>query len=127
MQAAETQPSTVSKCVYIVQVDILVATGGLQTLGHLRDPVNLLSCVGNDAFKEGEGIVTELQLYGSPGSDIVVLQQRAPAMLGRQAHHLDRRLADGVGSCHERVTCVALMQASGVFNQPGRVSSQGWC
>lgn len=76
-------PCVVSQCMQMVQVDLLIATAGLQSLGHLRDPVNVLSCAGNDAFKEGEGVVTELQLYGSPESDLVVLQQRAPAILGR--------------------------------------------
>ena len=64
-------------------MDLIIYTAGLQSIGHLRDPVNVLSCVGNDAYKGGEGIVTELQLYASPDSDLVVLQQRAPAALGR--------------------------------------------
>ena len=67
-----------------LQVDLIIATAGLRSIGHLRDPVNLLSCVGNDPYRD-ESIATELQLYGLPGSDLVVLQQRAPAAIGRCA------------------------------------------
>ena len=113
------------------QVDLIVATAGLQSIGHLRDPVNLLSCVGNDPYRD-ESIATELQLYGLPGSDLVVLQQRAPAAIGRCAPASAAPcMCTMCVSCHAVVMCIG----ADAGRQPTqavwrsicvRKASQGW-
>ena len=68
----------------IHQVDLIIAKSGLASCGYLRAP-QLLPCVGNNAYTDQDGICTELQLYHCLDSDLAVLQQRAPAALGRLA------------------------------------------
>ncbi|GIL74268.1 hypothetical protein Vretimale_2018 [Volvox reticuliferus] len=73
-------------------VDVLVETLTPQPLGSLES-VNLLSVVGNDAFDPDPSVsppqpgrlTTALELFRVPGRPLAFLQQRAPAMLGRQA------------------------------------------
>lgn len=66
------------------QVDLLIATCGLVSAGHLRDPTNLLQCVGNNPYADGSAeCSTEMQLYSGSDNGMLVLQQRAPPMLGR--------------------------------------------
>ena len=47
---------------------------------------SLSTGVGNDAFKAGDGMSTELEAYGHPKvhSSLVVLQQRSPPAPGLQ-------------------------------------------
>ena len=71
-----------NKCAALHQVDLIVAKSGLASCGYLRAS-HLLPCVGNNAFTDQDGICTELQLYSTHSSDLAVLQQRAPATLGR--------------------------------------------
>ena len=53
-------------------------------MGHLRDPENILPCVGSNAYVDsGNECSTEMQLYSTLDAELVVLQQRAPPMLGR--------------------------------------------
>ncbi len=66
------------------QVDLLIATCGLVSAGHLRDSTNLLQCVGNNPYADGSAeCSTEMQLYSGSDNGMLVLQQRAPPMLGR--------------------------------------------
>ncbi|KAG2482237.1 hypothetical protein HYH03_018820 [Edaphochlamys debaryana] len=79
-------------------VDVLVASLQPASLGPVES-VNVLPAVGNDAFDAagpgpraglagpsgGGALCTALELFGVPGRPLVFLQQRAPAMLGRQA------------------------------------------
>ena len=67
-----------------LQVDVLIATCELKSAGHVRDSANLLPCVGNNPYAEGcADCSTEMQLYSDSKHDMMVLQQRAPPMLGR--------------------------------------------
>ncbi|GLI70480.1 hypothetical protein VaNZ11_015390 [Volvox africanus] len=73
-------------------VDVLVATLKPQHLGAVES-VNVLSVVGNDAYDPDPSLsppqpgrlTTALELFKVPGRALAFLQQRAPAMLGRQA------------------------------------------
>ena len=66
------------------QVDLLIASCDLVSAGHLRDPANMLPCIGNNPYKQNSAeCSTEMQLYTAPKSDMMILQQRAPPMLGR--------------------------------------------
>ena len=70
----------------LFQVDLLIATCGLASAGHVRDAANVLPCVGNNPYTEsGAECSTEMQLYSGLKDDMIVLQQRAPPMLGRYA------------------------------------------
>ena len=65
------------------QADLLISTLGLPSRAHALSP-DVLPCVGVDAVGDGPAAVaTELQLYGRDGDDFAVLQQRAPAAVGR--------------------------------------------
>ncbi|PNH04000.1 Proteasome assembly chaperone 2 [Tetrabaena socialis] len=68
-------------------VDVLVATLRPRPLGPLESN-NVLPAVGNDAFDDTAGpgtLSTALELYSVEGRPLIFLQQRAPAMAGRQA------------------------------------------
>ena len=68
----------------LLQVDLLIATCGLASAGHLRDSANVLPCVGNNPYTQGSAeCSTEMQLYSGFNEDIMILQQRAPPMLGK--------------------------------------------
>ena len=72
---------------FLFQVDLLIATCGLASAGHVRDSANVLPCVGNNPYTEGGAeCSTEMQLYSGFKDDTIVLQQRAPPMLGRYAY-----------------------------------------
>lgn len=66
-----------------LQVDLLVSTAQLRCIGYLRDPISVLPCVGSESDGKKWIPATELQLYGRPEYDWIVLQQRAPAALGK--------------------------------------------
>ena len=66
------------------QADLLIASCDLVSAGHLRDPANMLPCIGNSPYKQGcAECSTEMQLYSAPNAEMMILQQRAPPMLGR--------------------------------------------
>ena len=66
------------------QVDLLIGSCDLVSAGHLRDPANVLPCIGNNPYKQDSAeCSTEMQLYSASDTGIMILQQRAPPMLGR--------------------------------------------
>jgi len=63
-------------------VDLLIATLGLKRIG-IFDARHLIPFAG--AREDGEpGILTALELYGKDGADVVVIQQRSPALKDRK-------------------------------------------
>ncbi len=120
----------------LFQVDLLIATCGLASAGHVRDAANVLPCVGNNPYTEsGAECSTEMQLYSGLKDDMIVLQQRAPPMLGRYALqclmpqfacllwalvypcHEDFRFTQGVHACRQEQAAEALasfLQQQGV-------------
>ncbi|KAF8058335.1 psmG2 [Scenedesmus sp. PABB004] len=67
-------------------LDALIASLGAARVARLDD-ANVLAVVGNNAFTpDPPGLLaTALELYSVPGSRLFLLQQRAPAIPGRQA------------------------------------------
>ncbi|EFJ50012.1 hypothetical protein VOLCADRAFT_120700 [Volvox carteri f. nagariensis] len=73
-------------------VDVLVATLKPEFLGAVES-ANVLPVVGNDAYdldpspsaQQPGGLATALELFKIHGRPLVFLQQRAPAMVGRQS------------------------------------------
>lgn len=83
------QPSVSIGNVGQLAVDLIISTLQLQRLGYFESP-DVLPCLGID---DEWDLVTPLELYGSSGSQLVVLQQRSPAVVGRQ-----RQLAEDLAS-----------------------------
>eukprot|EP00878_Enallax_costatus_P010526 GHUV01010991.1.p1 GENE.GHUV01010991.1~~GHUV01010991.1.p1 ORF type:complete len:296 (+),score=104.94 GHUV01010991.1:234-1121(+) len=66
-------------------IDVIITTLKCQLVARLDDD-NILACVGNNAYEpEPQGqLATALELYQVPGTRLCLLQQRAPAIPGRQ-------------------------------------------
>jgi len=63
-------------------VDLVISSLGLQLVGAF-DPKHVVPVVG--ARDDGQqGITTPLELYGKDGVDVVVIQQRSPALKDRK-------------------------------------------
>ena len=93
---------------FSLQVDLLVETLNLRCLGHLLQS-SLLPCVGPTAYSgAGAGLSTAAQLFGRPGVGFVVLQQRAPAVLGCQ-HIFAESLAAWISQQHFAHVCSPLL------------------
>jgi proteasome assembly chaperone 2 len=63
-------------------VDLLIASLSLKRIG-IFDPRDLVPVVGGRE-DGGDGVTTPLELYGRDGVDVVVIQQRSPAMKSRK-------------------------------------------
>ena len=87
--------------ILLFQVDLLIATCGLASAGHLRDSANVLPCAGNNPYTQGSAeCSTEMQLYSGFNEDIMILQQRAPPMLGRYvAQHFSLWASPALHAC----------------------------
>jgi proteasome assembly chaperone 2 len=66
-------------------VDCLIASYGLPLVARCED-ANVLPCAGNDAYtlQQPGSLATSLELHHHAASNTFVLQQRAPALAGRQ-------------------------------------------
>lgn len=64
-------------------MDLLIETSRAPRVGRLSEP-SLLPCVGVGAFTHISGTAYGLELFTLPGSNIYLVQQRAPAAPGRQ-------------------------------------------
>ncbi|BDA42550.1 probable proteasome assembly chaperone 2 [Coccomyxa sp. Obi] len=77
-------------------VDLIIHNASLCCIASLRDPHNVLPCIGSDPYgASGSTTSSELQLYGKPNYDNVVLQQRGCTAIGRQSRYAES-LADFV-------------------------------
>ncbi|EIN11912.1 hypothetical protein PUNSTDRAFT_99231 [Punctularia strigosozonata HHB-11173 SS5] len=67
--------------------DLLIATFALKRIG-LFDPRDVIPVVG--AREDGEpGLTLPLELYGKDNFDVVILQQRSPALKSRKQNFVD--------------------------------------
>ncbi|XP_070575807.1 proteasome assembly chaperone 2-like [Ptychodera flava] len=82
-------------------VDLLVATLNLERVGFIHDDCILPVC-GNDAFlktNETQGkLVTSTEVYYCADQSLVVVQQRAPIVKGKQREFC-RKLSDWIKTC----------------------------
>jgi proteasome assembly chaperone 2 len=105
-------------------VDALISSlraggeGACTLAGRINDP-NLLPAVGNDPFDLAApgSLATELELYGLQGTNTYILQQRAPAMTGRQ-----RSFAENVATWLHAQGVAQLLLISGLDAQSRRDS-----
>ncbi|KAF7306075.1 Proteasome assembly chaperone 2 [Mycena chlorophos] len=74
--------------------DLLIATLSLERIG-IFDSTFLVPALG--AREDGPGVSTPLELYGKPGLDVVIVQQRSPA-LKSQKHEFVAALLDFVNT-----------------------------
>ncbi|KII92413.1 hypothetical protein PLICRDRAFT_50798 [Plicaturopsis crispa FD-325 SS-3] len=70
--------------------DLLIASLGLHRIG-IFDPRDLVPVVGGREDGE-DGITTPLELHGSTGSEVLVIQQRSPALKSRKQDYIDSLL-----------------------------------
>eukprot|EP00775_Hariotina_reticulata_P004645 gene4645-4897_t len=86
----ELQPAVAFANIGELAVDVLICTLKAVLIARLDDD-NILACVGNNAFSPQPAglLATALELYQIPGSKVYLLQQRAPAICGRQQAFAD--------------------------------------
>jgi proteasome assembly chaperone 2 len=82
---APAQPAVAHANIGELAVDCLIASYDLPLVARCED-ANVLPCVGNDAYslQQPGSLATSLELYHHAASNAFVLQQRAPAVAGRQ-------------------------------------------
>ena len=68
--------------------DLIIETSQAPRMGRLTDAA-LLPCVGVGAFSHVPGAAFGVELFSLPGTNVYVLQQRAPAAPGRQREFAD--------------------------------------
>jgi proteasome assembly chaperone 2 len=84
------QPVVSTANIAQLAVDLLIASLSLRVIG-VFDSRDLVPVVGGRE-DEGEGISTPLELFGSEGYDIVVIQQRSPVLVTRKQEFIDALL-----------------------------------
>ncbi|KAF8502306.1 PAC2 family-domain-containing protein [Russula emetica] len=72
-------------------VDLLIGSFSLRVIG-VFDSRDLVPVVGGREGEEEEGISTPLELFGSEGCDIVVIQQRSPVLVTRKQEFINALL-----------------------------------
>lgn len=105
----------------VPQVDLIIHNARLDCIGSLRDPHNILPCVGSDPYGNKSVMSSELQIYSRPEVDLVVLQQRGCTALGRCicSHMLDILVcSNAILIIAASELCVPLMQAGQIRRKP---------
>jgi len=85
------QPVVSTANIAQLAVDLLIASFSLRVIG-VFDSRDLVPVVGGREGEEEEGISTPLELFGSEGCDIVVIQQRSPVLVTRKQEFINALL-----------------------------------
>jgi proteasome assembly chaperone 2 len=85
MLARALQPAVAHANIGELAIDCLISSYGLPLVARLEDD-NMLPVVGNDAYTQASPgtLATALEVYHHAASNTFLLQQRAPALTGRQ-------------------------------------------
>eukprot|EP00210_Caulerpa_lentillifera_P001628 g1566.t1 len=106
--------------------EVLLASFHHTLLGYLIDP-NLLPCFGMEPFGQGSPCALSLELYQLEGTKrrICVLQQRAPAQIGRQGAFA-KNLAKWIASSQFRDVLVLSSVEASIRNEQQLTANQSW-